>query len=83
MGHRLNRLDEPVFMVGPKPMRTEFVIHQRLESCEMYLKQKARQGKKGPTVVTDLAYAPRSVEQADKVLVFSFSSLLLRRKREG
>ena len=34
MGYRLNRLDEPVFMAGPKPMRTEFGIHQRLESCE-------------------------------------------------
>ena len=33
MGYRLNRLDEPVFMAGPKPMRTEFGIHQRLESC--------------------------------------------------
>ena len=28
------RLDGPVFMVGPKPMRTEFGIHQRLESCD-------------------------------------------------
>ena len=27
------RLDGPVFMVGPKPMRTEFGIHQRLEPC--------------------------------------------------
>ena len=34
MGYRLNRLDEPVFMAGPKPMRTEFGIHYRLESCE-------------------------------------------------
>ena len=33
MGYRLNRLDEPVFMAGPKPMQTEFGIHQRLESC--------------------------------------------------
>ena len=33
MGYRLNRLDEPVFMAGQKPMRTEFGIHQRLESC--------------------------------------------------
>ena len=33
MGYRLNRLDEPVFMAGPKPMRTEFGIHLRLESC--------------------------------------------------
>ena len=34
MGYRLNRLDEPVFMAGPKPLRTEFGIHLRLESCE-------------------------------------------------
>ena len=33
MGYRLNRLDEPVFMAGQKPMQTEFGIHQRLESC--------------------------------------------------
>ena len=33
MGYRLNRLDEPVFMAGPKPMQTEFGIHYRLESC--------------------------------------------------
>ena len=33
MGVRLNRLDEPVFMAGPKPMLTEFGIHHRLESC--------------------------------------------------
>ena len=33
MGYRLNRLDESVFMAGPKPMQTEFGIHQRLESC--------------------------------------------------
>ena len=36
MGYRLNRLDEPVFMAGPKPMRTESGIHLRLESCEVY-----------------------------------------------
>ena len=28
-----NRLDEPIFMAGSKPMRTEFGICQRLESC--------------------------------------------------
>ena len=28
----MNRLNEPIFMAGPKPMRTEFDIHQRLES---------------------------------------------------
>ena len=38
MGYHLNRLVEPVFMAGPKPMRTEFGIQQRLESCEMELK---------------------------------------------
>ena len=32
MGYRLNRLDEPVFMAGPKPMQTEVCIHHRLES---------------------------------------------------
>ena len=30
----MNRLDEPVFMAGQKPMQTEFGIHLRLESCE-------------------------------------------------
>ena len=33
MGYHWNRLDEPIFMAGPKPMRTEFGICQRLESC--------------------------------------------------
>ena len=33
MGYCLNRLDEPVFMTGPKPKQTEFSIHQRLENC--------------------------------------------------
>ena len=33
MGYHLNRLDEPVFMVVPEPMLSEFGIHQRLESC--------------------------------------------------
>ena len=37
MGYRLNRLDEPIFMAGPKPMRTEFGIHPRLESCVLLL----------------------------------------------
>ena len=32
MGYRLNRLDGPVFMAGPKPILTEFGIHQSLES---------------------------------------------------
>ena len=35
MGYHLNRLDEPVFMAGPKLMRTELGIHLRLESCEL------------------------------------------------
>ena len=33
MGYHLNRLDEPVYMAGPKPMQTEFGINHRLESC--------------------------------------------------
>ena len=33
MGYCLNRLDEPIFMPGPKLMRPEFGIRQRLESC--------------------------------------------------
>ena len=36
MGYRLNRLDEPIFMAGPKPLRTEFGIHLRLESCAKF-----------------------------------------------
>ena len=39
MGYHLNRLDEPVFMAGPKPMRTEFGIHLRLESCVLHEQQ--------------------------------------------
>ena len=31
----MNRHDESVFMAGPKPMLTEFGIHQRLEKCEV------------------------------------------------
>ena len=32
IGYRLkNRLDEPVFIAGPKPMLTEFDIHQILD----------------------------------------------------
>ena len=37
MGYRLNPLDEPVFMAGAKPMRAEFGIHHRLESCVVFL----------------------------------------------
>ena len=36
MGYRWNRLDEPIFMAGSKPMRTEFGICQRLESCGLF-----------------------------------------------
>ena len=36
MRYRLNHLDEPVFIAGPKPLRSEFDIHQRLESCVVY-----------------------------------------------
>ena len=32
--YRLNRLDEPVFMAVPKPMLSEFGIHNSLESCD-------------------------------------------------
>ena len=44
MGYRLNRLDEPVFMAGPEPMLTEFGIHQRLESCVLFLQFKGAWG---------------------------------------
>ena len=41
MGYHLNRPDEPVVMAGPKPMRTEFGIYHRLESCgKHYTKHK-------------------------------------------
>ena len=33
MGHRLNRLNEPVFIAVSKPLLTEFGINLRLESC--------------------------------------------------
>ena len=36
MGYRLNGLDEPVFMAGPKPMRTEFGIYHRLGSFKEF-----------------------------------------------
>ena len=36
MGYCLNRLDEPVVMAVPKPLLTEFGIHYRLESCELF-----------------------------------------------
>ena len=37
MGHRLNRLDEPVFIAVSKPLLTKFGIHHRLESCELFI----------------------------------------------
>ena len=36
MGYRLNRLNKPVFMAGPKPKQSDFDIHQRLESCNSH-----------------------------------------------
>ena len=38
MGYHLNRLDEPVFMAVSKPLLTEFGIHHRLESWEVFSK---------------------------------------------
>ena len=35
MGYHFDRLDEPVFMEGPKPMLNHFGTHHRLESCLM------------------------------------------------
>ena len=32
----MNRLDEPVFIAGSKPLLNEFGIHHRLESCVSY-----------------------------------------------
>ena len=37
VGYRFNRLAGPVFIAGPKPLLTEFGIHQRLESCYCFL----------------------------------------------
>ena len=36
----MNCLDEPVFIVVPKPMLTEFDIHYILESCVLVMKLK-------------------------------------------
>ena len=36
VGYNSNRLDEPVFLAGPKIMQTEFDIHHRLMSCDLY-----------------------------------------------
>ena len=40
MGYHLNCLDEPVLIAVSKPLRTEFGIHRRLESCGRYLRLK-------------------------------------------
>ena len=37
MGHRLNRLDELVFIAVSKPLLTEFGIHLRFESWALYM----------------------------------------------
>ena len=56
MGYRLNRPNEPVFMAGPKPMRTDFGIHQRLESC---VKEKTfLEVLSPPSVQTDVKIKP-------------------------
>ena len=36
MGYRLNRLDEFVFVAGPKTLTTQFGMHHRLESCGIF-----------------------------------------------
>ena len=36
MGYRLIGLDEPVLIPVSKPLLTEFDIHHRLESCELF-----------------------------------------------
>ena len=46
MGYRFSRLDEPVFMAGPKPLRTEFGIHHRLQSCTRIFKERLAVSKK-------------------------------------
>ena len=56
MRYPLKRLGELVFVAGPKPMRTEFGIQPRLESCEVYL-------------VTSLPV--RRVLKANSLIVFS------------
>ena len=62
MGYRLNRLDEPVFMAGPKPMRIEYGIHQRLESCAISIG--------GETVLQSVCMlSPKSVQLAIQVLL--------------
>ena len=38
MGYHLNSLDEPVFIAVSKPLLSEFGIHLRLGSCEIYYK---------------------------------------------
>ena len=70
MGYSLNRLDEPVFMAGPKPMRTEFGIHQRLESCEPFLNLKRVIG----NYLLTVHYSPSFAEN----IVFALFSLFWR-----
>ena len=36
--YRSKRLDEPVVMAVPKPMLTEFGIHNRLEGCDQFFR---------------------------------------------
>ena len=36
MGYRFNCPDGPALMAVPKPILTEFGIHQRLESCALH-----------------------------------------------
>ena len=56
MAYRLKRLDEPIFMAGPKPMRKDFGIHQRLESC---VKEKTfLEVLSSPSVQTDVKIKP-------------------------
>ena len=38
MGYRLNRLTKPVFIAVSKLLLTEFGIHYRLESCDVFYK---------------------------------------------
>ena len=65
MGHRLNHLDEPVFMAVPKPMLTEFGIHYRLESCERF-QQKLTEEWSDPTENPDVSF-----ELLDRVVQYS------------
>ena len=59
MGYRLNRLDETVFMVVPKPLLTEFDIHYRLESGAQFSSSFATKEEKGLIFRNILAYGPK------------------------